>query len=151
MSEIIVTDGQPSADFAAGVATVVAGQAVEEAQEAQVEAAVSARAAEEAAGAASEAASDALAAELTVSALAEELDALRQFTHDGFAAVSVALADVEDEVDEVEDLAAAAGAPPIETAQETPPAQETPSPKAKRAKQTRMSAFTNSPFFRGRA
>lgn len=150
MSEIVISEGAPSADFQAGVATVVAAQAVDEAAQAEVDANLAAQAAMDAAGEAGAAAQLAAAAAVTADGVDARVDDLTELVLDGFAAISQALAGVDEKADVAVDLAAEAGAPPIVTP--SSPAAEEPKPaRAKRAPQTRQTAFGQSPFFRGRA
>ena len=149
----VVVQTDPGPEFAAGVAAATAAQAADDAAEAGAAAQLAEAVASDAAQMAGNAQAAAAEAELTALVVNDRVDALTEIVMTGFAAVSQALADVEDEVDEVEevvDAAAEQGAPPL-TSETTPEPDDKPEPAPRRThRDRRRTAFGNSPFFRGR-
>ena len=155
MTTIEVTE-PVSADFEAGMAVVVAAQAEEEA-------AASAAVAELAVAEASEAASEArLAATEVVAAtgvaleLSDRVDALESRVEevvDAMAEMSASIVVAETTAVEALDEATGGDGSPPPRAEETP-AEATSEPakteRKRRPPQTRVNAFSGSPWFRGR-
>jgi hypothetical protein len=155
MSEpiVVVAGGadQPSADFAAGVATAAAAQASDDAAAAQAEAAAAVAIAGAAAGEAADMSGRVSVAELDAAAAHARVDELEEYVREGFGHISDALVAeaAEHHLGETHD---GGGAPePIGDGSEHGGGEEKPPPsRTGRRRPHSGGAFDHSWFFKGR-